>query len=216
MNSWWDLGEGMGFEGMELALYRITCPFCLERGNFSLLHRTTKKKPNGAKTLYGDTYRCGNCAGFVMVLWSASGSSGIHGFRVLPWPLTFDDFPEHWPQDFGRYWLQAHRNLRDESWDAAAVMSRSAMQFALRKAGAQGANLRSEIDDLAARGILPPLMKDWAHEVRELGNDAAHPEPGQPATTTQDAADIVEYLDFLARYMYNLPNDIAQYRERKA
>lgn len=218
MDSWWELSEGSGFRGKDLELYRITCPFCTEKGNFALEHRVTKRKPNGTKAIHGDTYRCGNCQGFVLVLWSASefsGLDGMHDYRVIPYPLRFESHPEHWPKDFGRYWLQAHRSLTEENWDAAAVMARSAMQIALRKAGAKGPNLRAEIDDLAAKGDLPPLMKDWAHELRELGNDAAHPVPEQPPTTKQDAVDIVRYVDFVATYLYNLPDDIAKFRARK-
>lgn len=30
MDSWWQLGEGHGYHGHELAMYQITCPFCME------------------------------------------------------------------------------------------------------------------------------------------------------------------------------------------
>lgn len=29
MDSWWQLGEWSGVSGEELALYNITCPFCI-------------------------------------------------------------------------------------------------------------------------------------------------------------------------------------------
>ena len=54
-------------------------------------------------------------------------------------------------------------------------MARSALQAVLRDRGAQGKSLKEEIDDLAAGGILPPHMKEWAHELRALGNESAHP-----------------------------------------
>jgi len=33
---------------------------------------------------------------------------------------------------------------------------------------------------------LPPVMKDSAHNVRELGNDSAHPGPEQLPTSAKD------------------------------
>jgi hypothetical protein len=219
MKSWWDLGEGYGYHGSELGLYQITCPFCLERGNLAAEHRAVKKKPNSSKTLHFDTLKCGNCAGYVMVLWSASefsGSQGLHDFRVLPWPTRLDEFPKHWPEPVGRYWTQAHRSRKDENWDAAAVMARSALQVALREHGAQGKSLRAEIDDLAARGILPPHMKEWAHELRELANESAHPDPTADKSGAEDVRDIIEFLDFLLQYLYNLPHEIQQYRQRRS
>jgi len=217
MDSWWQLGEGSGYQGSELALYKITCPFCMERGNFKSLFRVEKKKPNSDKRLSFETLECGSCKGYVQVLWSASeGSygSGLHDYRVQPWPLNYEKHPEHWPSDVGRYWLQAKRNVVDENWDAAAVMARSALQLALRDNKASGKNLKQEIDDLAAKGVLPPIMKKWSDQVRDLGNDSAHPAPSKDPTRPGDARDIVRFLDFLLEYLYSLPHQIKQYRER--
>ena len=213
MESWWDIGEGSGYQGAELALYRITCPFCMERGNFKVAHHVERKKPNGSKKLNFDTLQCGSCGSFVMCLWSAGDR--LHDYRVLPWPLKFEKYPEHWPEAIGRFWLQAKRSLTEENWDAAAVMARSSLQAALRNHDAKGANLKQEIQDLAAKGLLPPIMKDWSDHVRELGNDSAHPKPDQLPTNPQDARDIVRFLDFLLECLYTLPHRIAEYRERE-
>jgi hypothetical protein len=191
----------------------------MERGNFSIAFHAEKKKPNANKKLNFDTLKCGNCAGYVLVLWSASSTisrRGHHDWRALPRPREIESWPEHWPEDIGRYWLQAHTNLRAENWDAAAMTARTALQLALRRQGAEGRNLKQEIDNLASTGELPPLMKEWSGEVRELGNDATHPAPGQAATSAQDAQDIVSFLDFLLEYLYDLPHRIETYRSRRA
>ncbi len=156
---------------------------------------------------------------FVHVLWSAaefaSGFHGLYGFRVLPWPIGKAEPSENWPGAVQRFWTQAKDSLKGENWDAAAVMARSALQFSLRDKGATGKNLKAEIEDLANKGILHPLMKDWSHEVRELANDSAHPDPKAAPTESQDAMDIVRFLDFLLLYLYDLPKDIGDYRQRR-
>ena len=137
-----------------------------------------------------------------MVLWSTSHfGGGLHGFRTLPWPLRRERIPEHWPEPVGRFWLQAHRSYTYENWDAAAVMARSAVQAVMREQDAHGPNLRAEIDDLADRGILPPHMKEWAHELRELGNESAHPGDDGDQPARSDVRDMVEFLDFLFQYL---------------
>ena len=215
MESWWQLGEHSGYESSKLDLYRITCPFCQERGNFELVSHHQKSKPNDkSKSLNFDTYKCGNCAGFVMVLWSSSGT--LHDFRVMPWPLKISKHPDEFPADIGRYWIQAHRSISEDNWDAAAVMARSSLQLALRDQKAMGKNLMEEINDLAGKGLLPPIMKEWSHNVRELGNDSAHPQPGQSPTNPEDASDIVNFMDYLLEYLYKLPAQIAAYRERRS
>jgi len=218
MNSWWELGEWSGLRGSKLAIYQIQCPFCFEKGNFSTAFHAEKKKPNSSKILNFDTLKCGNCAGFVMVLWSTAESyspNTIHDFRVLPWPLKIDSAPKHWPKDIQRYWIQAQRNLRDENWDAATLMARSALQLALRYHKAQGRTLKDEIDNLAVKGIIPSVMKEWSDNVRELGNVSAHPKPKQTPTNPEDARDVIKFLIFLLEYLYDLPKEIEEYRNRK-
>jgi hypothetical protein len=218
MDSWWQLGEGFGKMGEDLSVYQITCPFCMEQGNFDRAFHAEKKKPKTNKKLNFDTLMCGSCSGYVMVLWSASEhgyGGGLHDYRVLPWPLNYTTFPEEWPENIGRYWMQAKRNIRDENWDAAVVMARSALQISIRDHGGTGNNLKQEIIDLASKGILPPIMKDWSDELRELGNESAHPDPKQIPTNPADARGIVLFLDFLLEYLYSLPNRIQQYRQRR-
>lgn len=215
--SWWSLGEGGGYSGSRLELHRITCPFCGQRGNFSTAHHAEKVKANSSKRLNFDTLKCENCAGYVMCLWSAAEyGGGLHAFKVLPWPTRVDTHPEEWPEQVGRYWIQAHRSLSDENWDAAVVMARSALQISARDHQATGSSLKQEIDSLAETGKIPPIMKEWAHEVREIGNEAAHPRPTSHATAPQDARDIVAFLDQFLDYLYTLPARIQAYRERRA
>ncbi len=94
-------------------------------------------------------------------------------------------------------------------------MARSALQGALRGQGAKGRDLKQEIVNLASQGILPPLMWEWFDEVRELGNDATHPGADSKGTSAADARDIVEFLDYLLQYLYELPKAISDYRERR-
>jgi hypothetical protein len=47
--SWWDFGESVGYDGAELALYRIECAFCDAKGNFELVHHEAKKNPASEK-----------------------------------------------------------------------------------------------------------------------------------------------------------------------
>jgi uncharacterized protein DUF4145 len=63
--------------------------------------------------------------------------------------------------------------------------------------------------------VLPPHMKEWAHELRELGNDAAHPGRSAPKSSAEDVRDVVEFFDFLLQYLYTLPHEIDEYRKRR-
>jgi hypothetical protein len=144
--SWWRLGEGIGQRGTQLALYRIQCAFCDERGNWRNVFHEEKRIAGSDKKLNFEVYQCGNCVGYVHVLWSASeyaSNDGLHEYRVLPWPLkATPDASEHWPQLVQRFWTQARQSANSEIWDGASVVARSAMQVALREKGATGRTLR--------------------------------------------------------------------------
>jgi hypothetical protein len=218
---WWDLGEWSGTSGNKLALYQITCAFCGVKGNLEITAHLERQKPGGGrKVLNYDTLKCGNCGNYMFAFWSAAamniGGTGIHSYRLLPWHQSTTEHPEHWPGDVGRYWIEARRSLEGKNWTAAALMARSAVQLVARAHGAKGKNLKEEIDDLAAKGKLLPVMQEWAHEVRELGNEGTHPKPGTAGTNEKDAKDVVEYLGFLMQVLYDLPHQIEQYRARKS
>lgn len=216
MESWWQLGEVSGFDGNQMQVWRITCAFCGEQGNFGLAFHGEKKKPNSSKRLNFDVYQCKNCMGFVHVVWSAAEySNGLYAYTVMPRPIGHAEPSENWPEAVQRYWSQAKGSLKGENWDAAVLMARSALQFAMRDKGATGGNLKAEIRDLASKKILHPIMEDWSTEVRELGNDSAHPDPSAAAIEPQDARDVVQFLDFLLGYLYDLPKQISDYRARR-
>lgn len=219
MDSWWSLGEGIGQFGSSLSLYQIECAFCGEKGNWELEHHAEKKKPNGSKIINFDTYKCGSCSGYAMVLWSATEGSGgysntgLHAYKVIPWSLHFNP-SDNWPVAIQRHWKQAHDNLKSNNYDAAVVMARSALQATMRDKGATGRDLYSEIEDLATKGIITNVIKDWAHEVRKLATPSAHPQPDDDEVSLEDAQDIVRFLDSLLENVYDIPSDIEKYRKR--
>jgi hypothetical protein len=217
---WWDLGEWTGYPGDELETHNISCAFCGAKGNFGIVEHLTRKKPGSArKILNYDTLQCGNCGNYMFAFWSAAqyghGSGAVHDYRVLPWHQSTTRHPEYWPDDVGNYWVEARRSIEGKNWTAAALMARSAVQLVARANGAKGKNLKEEIDDLAAKGLILPVMQEWAHEVRELGNEGTHPQPGSVGTHEKDAKDVVEFLTFLMTVMYNVPKQIADFRARK-
>ena len=59
------------------------------------------------------------------------------------------------------------------------------------------------------------FIKEWSNTVKDLGNESAHPQPGQVARGPDEARDVVRFLEFLLRYLYTLPHEIKIFRERE-
>jgi len=193
-------------------------------GLWELEHYAEKTKQNSRKILNFDTYKCGNCANYIMVFWSASEhnsggynpAQGLHAYRTVPFALGGWDGEDYWPDNAKRHWKQAHNAIQRGDYDAAVVMARSsAVQAVVRNKKAKKGDLYNEINDLVTRGVLPNIVGQLAHEVRELAKPSAHPTEDEKAVDPKDAREIVEFLDILLEYGYDLPHKINEYRERQ-
>ena len=223
LENWWQFGEGSGQWGSDLALYDIKCAFCEQKDNWALEHHAEKTKPNSRKVLNFDTYKCGNCANYIMVFWSAdehhAGSynptQGLHAYRTVPFALGGWDGEAFWPDNATRHWKQAHNAVNRGDYDAAVVMARSSVQAIVRDKKAKKGDLYNEINDLVIRGVIPNIVGELAHEVRELAKPSAHPTENEEPVSPQDAREIVEFLDILLEYSYDLPHKINEHRQRQ-
>jgi hypothetical protein len=221
MESWWELGEGPGFEGSEPHLPRFSCPYCGYKGNLERVFATRRDHPELKKTMLYQVLKCGECLMFSFLMSSPSRFSGghpLHGARLYP-PSLKSEWrpPEHWPEQVGRAWVQAHNSIDTKSWDAAAAMAGRALQAATRgHFQAKAASLEKEIDELGGKGILPAPMVEWAHEIRLVRNIGAHPDPLELEVKEEDAKDIVKFLDYFLVYSFNLPKEIADYKARRS
>lgn len=209
---WWEFGSYSGESGAELVTRYIECAFCGEEGNWEPYTHSARSNGHGKKLNY-DIYKCVDCGNLTQVFWS--GGNSLHDYHQMPWPRRTRSFPKHWPEDVGRYWLQAQRNIDASNWDAAALMARSALQLLLRHEQASGRTLQKEIDDLASKGELPPIIVEWSHDIRLLGNEAAHPKPGSEGVTQEEARDVVKFLRVLLTLMHDLPKEIADFRAQR-
>jgi hypothetical protein len=73
--------------------------------------------------------------------------------------------------------------------------------------------IQRRIDALAGAGRLTSDLRDWAHEVRIAGNDAAH---DIAPFTPEEADELLGFTDLYLTYVYSLPGRLKERRERAA
>ncbi len=126
---------------------------------------------------------CPSCSGwFIELQWGFDVQSGGQldwaiTKRAVLWPKvsTRQPIPADVPEPFASLAREAGLIL-DDSPRASAVLSRRCLQQILRdQAGAPVSNLRDEIDWAIANAGLPSHSRESLHELREIGNMAAHP-----------------------------------------
>lgn len=213
--SWWNFGEYRGFPGKELDNNILVCPFCETKGNFERVFHCHNTKPNGKKSLNYEVYQCKACTNHVLVFWSANENKTLPRYSFLMLPYQKDDFAPNteWPEGIQKTWSDLKKCMQNELYEPAAMTARSLLQRIFRDMGSTEEKLVKAIDKLCEERKLSEAMKDWAHELRLLGNKAAHAKP-DTEIDPQDVKDVVSYIDFLLEYLYTLPIRITQYRSR--
>ena len=99
--------------------------------------------------------------------------SGIKLIATFPKP-TATVAPQHTPENVSHFYLQGLDNL-PRNFDAAGTMFRKSLDTALRYLDPSGqGTLEARINKLPSATGVTPAMQTWAHEIRKLGNDAAH------------------------------------------
>jgi hypothetical protein len=81
------------------------------------------------------------------------------------------------------------------------------LDTALRRLDPSGkGTLQQRIDHLPAELSITPAMKEWAHQIRELGNDAAHEED---PFTEDEARALHAFSELFLTYTFTLPGMFA-------
>jgi uncharacterized protein DUF4145 len=125
---------------------------------------------------------------------------------------SMEDLPDEIERDRLEAWSCFHAgNLR-----ASAIMCRSAIQRAVRTLEAVGAGLKAEITNLVERGLIAKDLGDFAHEVRIVGDDTAHPSTLGEVTREQ-VRESLDFLDDFLRVAVALPERVRRKKaERRA
>ncbi len=87
----------------------------------------------------------------------------------------------------------------------SAAQYRKALQLATKALGATKGNLINQIKTLHEDGLLPDSMKDMAHQIRLIGNAAAHDDPLPEGEAKAEAEDIREFAELFMTYLFTLP-----------
>lgn len=94
-------------------------------------------------------------------------------------------------------------------------MDRRALELTTKNLAPElaGKTLAARINALADAGKLTADLKEWAHSLRFLGNDAVHEEEG---ISEEEAIQGHELTRFILTYVYTLPTQVAAARQMRA
>ncbi len=203
----------------------LECPHCgAERTGFNLEHETSNTLSSFHTLLI-----CASCGEGIVAVFRRTGASSYNSPKGCPgdprrhgWALanTYpkpqpSSCPSHTPEALKRLFLQATKALKREDPDASGAMSRKVVdvssQQLLGEESEKYRNIQQRIDALAASGKLTIDLKDWAHQIRLGGNDAAH---DLHPFTIEEADELIVFVELYLTYVYTLPGRLKERRER--
>ena len=181
------------------------CPHCAVRSYF---------RP--AATVEDDyrmisSARCETCKEYVLIVGTRRPIGGGRGQPCVaievypigrPGQMVDKDIPAAVLEDFN----EALRCQFIKAFKATVVMCGRAIQTSALALGAGGTRLVDQIDDLFKKGKITEALKDFAHEVRLVRNDGAHPDKdGLADVTEQDASAVIEFTREYLHHVYVMP-----------
>jgi hypothetical protein len=199
------------------------CPHCGAR-NAAFTLRGEVADPD--KTGWSMLFTCNRCSrplcatGVPKRLGGApsntSGDLGKAFDAVVTWPRVHaPEAPAHCPEAVARAFVQADSLVHDAAFSEPTVsMDRRALDLATRHIDPElpDGPLARRLDALAERHLLTPALRDWAHELRTLGNESLHNEVG---VTHLEARQTHELTRFVLLYLFTLPAQVRAGREAR-
>ncbi len=165
---------------------------------YAVLHLCTNKKLNGSTVGY-------------YTLWQNRGFDYEYHdpeHRAFRAPEEIPERP--------RILLQEANDARNtpSACTATAVRAVEAMmaEFGYRE---RKLGLKKRIDTAVEDRVLPPMMGEWADEVREFGNVTHTDEQPEPLPDKKEAEMALLFANYLARYLFVLPARIKKARGKK-
>ncbi|WP_138612814.1 DUF4145 domain-containing protein [Pseudoalteromonas sp. S3785] len=111
--------------------------------------------------------------------------------------------PEFLPDNVQNFFSQAISALRSENFDSASMMSRKVLEVSVKKIHPESqGSLYKRIESLESDGLITGDLKDWAHIIREDGNESAHEE--EPVTR-EFAEEIISFTELFLLYVFTMP-----------
>lgn len=191
------------------------CPHCHTASVSFVSIAESLKSTDELRRIYLTAFRCGNChSGYFAEIEFSQGhtphktSGNIDQAKGLSIVTEYPEpheivAPQYLPENIHFFFVQAANTLNSGSLDASAMMSRKTLEVAVKKLHPEGiGNLYNRIEKLHNLGLITNELKDWAHVIRDNGNEAAHEE--QPVTP-EFADELLSFAELFLMYTFTMP-----------
>lgn len=190
-----------------LAKQAYVCPFCGVMGGFT--EQTAVYAENNRYSLQVCPSR--ECHGVVAFISDLKGEV-IKTYPALGAPVNGENVPEK----IVKVLKEAVDCFSAGHYTASAIMIRRTLEEICAHEGAEGHNLQARIEALKSRVVLPTELLEVMHELRLLGNDAAHVKANSFAEIGQKELEVsIVFTKEIIKALYQYESLLASLRSFK-
>lgn len=179
----------------------------------TLAHQTMLFDPmrDASAQVFYCAYRCDECGAFSTASMTYGGTiaeakkfmTDDNELTWFPTRIAGKDFPDV-PEHIASTADEAHKSFSIGALRAAILLARAVVEATAKHNGILKGTLADKIDELEAKGLVRPMIKDTAHEIRYLGNNMAHGDFVDPVTT-EETEDVLFFMDEVLNEVYQSP-----------
>jgi hypothetical protein len=107
---------------------------------------------------------------------------------------------------------QAARSFSASLFEPCVLMCRKCLEATCNNLGADGKDLYSKLQGLLNAGHIDSRLLQWAHEIRLIGNEAAH--DINTKVTKRDARDVLDFTEAILIYIFSLTSRFKAFQTR--
>jgi len=204
-------------------VYDMECPHCGRQAMLEFLY----SYPIGSGEFHFSFWKCMVCQLPIVISFEQIRGHPIKNFGNLkgnirnivglrevvyfPEPRVYQ-IPRELPEAIRKVMSEANSNIKSRAFISTVAMCRKAIELVADDKGIKKGRLVDRIDEMETKKLIAPQLKDWAHEIRTVGNEALHEDP--EAITEKDAKNIFLFTQLFLEYVYVLPEKIRKRREK--
>ena len=171
-------------------------------------------------TYHGDHYfvsLCRRCKQPFLIKQSLYGVPGefetITDESIL-YPSESKILPDSLPNNIKTAYDQAARSLHASLFEPCVLMSRKCLEAVCKIHNAKGNNLSKRLSSLHEMGYIDGRLLNWAHQVRLVGNEAAH--DIDTIVCIEDARDVFDLTEAILIYIFSLTKRFESLQARRS
>ena len=211
-------------EGVKVENQIIECAKCGNKGKNKVIASHPHKYYeyiNGRKESYENSHiyllECPVCSQITLISyeWNTEifdKDGEIYVEKDILYPKSFPPFPNT-PEHIVEAYESARKTMYIDN-SISLIAARKVLELICKDKGSKKKNLESMLNEMVSKNVLPATMDKCGLLIRKLGNAGAHDDIDDFYVSTSDLEELMDFIETIIYYIYELPVKISKLNEK--